>query len=49
MTMNDNLNIRIAQIEDSLNKLDIHKQYLLSELNILENIKNNIVQDIRRV
>ena len=39
MTMNDNLNIRIEQIKESIDKLDIHKHYLLSELNILENIK----------
>ena len=49
MTMNDNLNIRIEQIKESIDKLDIHKHYLLSELNILENIKNNIDQDIMRV
>jgi len=49
MTMNDNLNIRIEQIKESIDKLDIHKHYLLNELNVLENIKNNIDQDIRRV
>lgn len=50
MTMNDNLNIRIEQIKESIDKLDIHKHYLLSELNVLENIKNNVDQDtIRRV
>jgi len=48
--MNDNLNIRIEQIKESIDKLDIHKHYLLSELNVLENIKNNVDQDtIRRV
>ena len=47
--ISNNLDIRIEQIKDSISKLDIHKHYLLSELNILENIKNNIDQDIRRV
>ena len=47
--VNTNLNIRIEQIKESIDKLDIHKHYLLSELNILKNIKNNIDQDIRRV
>lgn len=48
IALNDNLNIRIEQIKESLDKLDIHKHYLLNELNVLENIKNNIDQDIRR-
>jgi len=46
MALNDNIDIRIDQIKDSISKLDIHKHYLLNELNILENIKNN--EDIRR-
>ena len=40
--VNRNLDIRIDQIKDSISKLDIHKHYLLNELNVLENIKHNI-------
>lgn len=45
--ISDSLDIRIEQIKESIDKLDIHKHYLLSELNVLENIKNNM--DIGRV
>ncbi len=44
--ISDSLDIRIEQIKESLDKLDIHKHYLLNELNVLENIKHN--EDIRR-